>query len=311
LIRRAFTLIELLVVIAIIAILAAILFPVFAQAKEAAKKTACLSNAKQIGTSVAIYLTDSDDVFPCADVNYTTESNAPGWSWTYFLETPYNWAMGTYLDAIGAQANSAYWANSLQNYIKSYDLLACPTAQSVDIADPADIAAAIAPLHSVSYTMNGLLNNYAASGIAAPSNIPLFYEGLGRAKIHGYAYTNPFLLCENDEAPCTYVPPAAGCSEDANGTKSGFDYAGAGVDAAAHSDGSNYVRSDTSAKFWKVAGKTGQGDPQTSPWATRDASGLGTSGFYDPTGCHAYLFRPDWDGTRQTPVVSNETFENN
>jgi prepilin-type N-terminal cleavage/methylation domain-containing protein/prepilin-type processing-associated H-X9-DG protein len=62
--RSGFTLIELLVVIAIIAILAAILFPVFAQAKQAAKKTADLSNIKQIGTSLAIYEGDSDDVPP-------------------------------------------------------------------------------------------------------------------------------------------------------------------------------------------------------------------------------------------------------
>ncbi|HEU4752804.1 MAG TPA: prepilin-type N-terminal cleavage/methylation domain-containing protein, partial [Armatimonadota bacterium] len=58
---RGFTLIELLVVIAIIAILAAILFPVFAQAKVAAKKTADLSNLKQIGTSVFLYAGDNDD----------------------------------------------------------------------------------------------------------------------------------------------------------------------------------------------------------------------------------------------------------
>jgi len=60
--QTAFTLIELLVVIAIIAILAAILFPVFAQAKAAAKTTACLSNLKQIGTSGQIYSADYDDV---------------------------------------------------------------------------------------------------------------------------------------------------------------------------------------------------------------------------------------------------------
>lgn len=59
--KRAFTLIELLVVIAIIAILAAILFPVFAQAKLAAKKTAALNSAKQIGTGFQVYATDYDD----------------------------------------------------------------------------------------------------------------------------------------------------------------------------------------------------------------------------------------------------------
>jgi prepilin-type N-terminal cleavage/methylation domain-containing protein len=64
--RRAFTLIELLVVIAIIAILAAILFPVFAQAKEAAKKTACLSNTKQIALGLQMYMNDSDDSYPGA-----------------------------------------------------------------------------------------------------------------------------------------------------------------------------------------------------------------------------------------------------
>ena len=62
--KRAFTLIELLVVIAIIAILAAILFPVFAEAKMAAKKTASLSQAKQIGTGLQIYLADADDTMP-------------------------------------------------------------------------------------------------------------------------------------------------------------------------------------------------------------------------------------------------------
>lgn len=62
--NRAFTLIELLVVIAIIAILAAILFPVFAAAKESAKQTTCLSNMKQIGLAMSTYAIDSDDVYP-------------------------------------------------------------------------------------------------------------------------------------------------------------------------------------------------------------------------------------------------------
>ncbi len=68
---RGFTLIELLVVIAIIAILAAILFPVFAQAKAAAKKTSDLSNTKQIGTAVQIYMGDVDDTMPLYYSNIT------------------------------------------------------------------------------------------------------------------------------------------------------------------------------------------------------------------------------------------------
>lgn len=79
--KRAFTLIELLVVIAIIAILAAILFPVFAQAKEAAKKTACMAQMKQVGTSIHIYASDYDDTFvPCT--NYDAPSASSERIWT-------------------------------------------------------------------------------------------------------------------------------------------------------------------------------------------------------------------------------------
>jgi prepilin-type N-terminal cleavage/methylation domain-containing protein/prepilin-type processing-associated H-X9-DG protein len=84
--RRAFTLIELLVVIAIIAILAAILFPVFAQAKAAAKKTADLSNTKQHALGVNMYAADNDDMFP-RNV-YTTRINLWGW------QTPHTWREG-------------------------------------------------------------------------------------------------------------------------------------------------------------------------------------------------------------------------
>lgn len=91
--KRAFTLIELLVVIAIIAILAAILFPVFAQAKLAAKKTVALSNAKQVALAELIYQNDYDDHLVKSYFGFPASSAGP-WGSTY-----YNWryAMNPYI----------------------------------------------------------------------------------------------------------------------------------------------------------------------------------------------------------------------
>jgi prepilin-type N-terminal cleavage/methylation domain-containing protein len=109
--KTAFTLIELLVVIAIIAILAAILFPVFAQAKEAAKKTSCLSNEKQIGLAAALYENDYDDIIPLSGYeNYTL--NIPT-TWMYLLN-PY--VKSGYPDAASLDTGKGYGVFQCPDY---------------------------------------------------------------------------------------------------------------------------------------------------------------------------------------------------
>ncbi len=103
--RKAFTLIELLVVIAIIAILAAILFPVFAQAKLSAKQTQSLSSVKQLGTSNAIYMGDSDD----NTVPYVWYNRGDGVFITY-MEMLHPYAKNTeiYINPTGSKEQSTY-----------------------------------------------------------------------------------------------------------------------------------------------------------------------------------------------------------
>jgi prepilin-type processing-associated H-X9-DG protein/prepilin-type N-terminal cleavage/methylation domain-containing protein len=105
--HKRFTLIELLVVIAIIAILAAILFPVFAQARESARKTQCLSNVRQIGTAYQMYLQDYDETFP----PHVTERTAPS-------GTP---------DTAVARAPFSY-RTKLSPYTKNDGVFKCPSA---------------------------------------------------------------------------------------------------------------------------------------------------------------------------------------
>jgi prepilin-type N-terminal cleavage/methylation domain-containing protein/prepilin-type processing-associated H-X9-DG protein len=96
--RRAFTLIELLVVIAIIAILAAILFPVFAQAREKARQTSCLSNQKQLGLGVMMYAQDYDETYPMT-ANYGEPT-----------------------------VSRTLWSDQVAPYLKNRDIFKCPSA---------------------------------------------------------------------------------------------------------------------------------------------------------------------------------------
>ena len=98
--RRGFTLIELLVVIAIIAILAAILFPVFARAREKARQTSCLANVKQINLGMMMYVQDYDEVTPI--YRFSSSSNP-----------------------------RLYWHQSLTPYLKNEQILRCPSRTHV------------------------------------------------------------------------------------------------------------------------------------------------------------------------------------
>jgi prepilin-type N-terminal cleavage/methylation domain-containing protein/prepilin-type processing-associated H-X9-DG protein len=102
--RIGFTLIELLVVIAIIAILAAILFPVFAQAREKARATMCLSNLRQIGTAVMMYTQDHDEYLP---FNYA-----------------YTWGPG----CSGPTGELYWWQDLCRPYVKNEQVYQCPSA---------------------------------------------------------------------------------------------------------------------------------------------------------------------------------------
>jgi prepilin-type N-terminal cleavage/methylation domain-containing protein len=85
--RRGFTLIELLVVIAIIAILAAILFPVFAQAREKARQASCLSNLKQLGLAAMMYVQDYDEVYPGGPGVNSLWTPGPQGAWDKLIQT--------------------------------------------------------------------------------------------------------------------------------------------------------------------------------------------------------------------------------
>lgn len=115
--NRGFTLIELLVVIAIIAILAAILFPVFSQAKEAAKKTTCLSNMKQIGTALILYENDNDDGSPNAVWGPWGAGVTGGWMYFDTFPATDLTRPGSYVPEKG----------SLYPYVKSSAVYVCPS----------------------------------------------------------------------------------------------------------------------------------------------------------------------------------------
>lgn len=127
--RKGFTLIELLVVIAIIAILASILFPVFAQARSKARQATCLSNQKQIGNALMMYSQDYDETLPgnsTLNTNGITDARWPAPAVSAHsagLNEPYGW-MQPY-DASNPGTHRI-WARDIQPYIKTVAIFHCP-----------------------------------------------------------------------------------------------------------------------------------------------------------------------------------------
>ncbi|MBQ7256494.1 MAG: DUF1559 domain-containing protein [Abditibacteriota bacterium] len=114
-IKKGFTLIELLVVIAIIAILAAILFPVFAQAREKARQASCLSNCKQIGTALQLYVDDYEETFPPAIPTYAVYTDA-------YYAYPY-----TISHFFGVMGQVLTWKDCIYPYVKNVNIYRCPS----------------------------------------------------------------------------------------------------------------------------------------------------------------------------------------
>jgi prepilin-type N-terminal cleavage/methylation domain-containing protein len=148
---RGFTLIELLVVIAIIAILAAILFPVFAQARDKARQSACLSNVKQIALGVAMYRQDWDGHGPFAGW-------PPGPNWEFNQHKP----------------DSHYeleWQFTIQPYLKNAGVLRCPSDKTSFEERP------------VSYLFNNTMGwnrlPFSEAAVDRPAEVVTLFEGYG------------------------------------------------------------------------------------------------------------------------------------
>ena len=165
--KKGFTLIELLVVIAIIAILAAILFPVFAKARGKARQSTCASNLKQLGIAFMNYMQDYDEMIPY--------SYLPGAGYPWFRQIP------PYIN----NSNAAHW--------DKLGVTRCPS--DIDYKDQVNGSPS---LHACSYAMNSSLSNKALAKVAAPSDTLLLVDAIHTTSSIIYAVYGPWGAAGNN-----------------------------------------------------------------------------------------------------------------
>ena len=192
--KKAFTLIELLVVIAIIAILAAILFPVFAQAREKARAISCLSNTKQLGLGAVMYMQDYDEVvlplqifYPESELGVQVGGPNPG---------PRYWRR--------------YWQYIIQPYVKNQQLLACPSeGNKYNGTEWADDVENARGGKSIGIGINDEMSTWGKDGNPANQDEPVSYAALNApASLVQFADAGSISVSNKDWAPWDENGPA-------------------------------------------------------------------------------------------------------
>jgi prepilin-type N-terminal cleavage/methylation domain-containing protein len=294
--KRGFTLIELLVVIAIIAILAAILFPVFAQARSKARQTTDISNMKQSSLGILQYIQDYDETMPQAFSN----DRDFGWLWGFGMDVPADWEKPgpIYLADV-----STAWPNCTFPYTKNHDIVNSPGAQ--EYKDPGTTY--VPGYKTVAQTYNGLLQSFPTAGIVSPATCPLIWEAYGNLALAGYALAEPQLECDDPTAPCVYQSPsgylsngnATSCANGNGSTSVSFGLSDTVKENHwVYSGGQNFSFDDGHAKWRRmgaVAYPPTKTDRSFDPYSRYDTNGNDLN-FAWTDGCHHFLFRPDWNG---------------
>ena len=268
---KGFTLIELLVVIAIIAILAAILFPVFQKVRENARRTACLSNLKQLGLGIVQYNQDFDERQPCGANPY---GGGTGWASQIY---PYLKSIAVYRcpDDSGAGSRASSYAMNANFVVGNYGTpgfgVTVPPGHSLaDFAAPSNTVMYFEVTNSAGYDVsngtgiaaNGFDSDASNNG-ASPNGLGV---GISTYDPGGYAAaaaTNPLQYATG------YMRYSS--TDATNGVKN-FQAA-----TGRHTDGSNYLMADTHAKFFRPM-SVGSGQNYTA------SPGYACGGLYSATG---------------------------